>query len=131
MRFRKSPARWSGKCPFVRHTARGFADPGQLTEWPRTRPASAGSARYSRTRWGRMYRLAVRRRSDGTVAVLAWTLSSFVFGIYRLYNVIRELSIRSERFTTLEFEGHSSVGVNGHCVNDCQPELFVKLGNGI
>ena len=53
------------------------------------------------------------------------------FGIYRLYNVIRELSIRSERFTTLEFEGHSSVGVNGHCVNSGQPELFVKLGNGI
>lgn len=48
----------------------------------------------------------VRHKSGGTVAVLAWTLSSFVFGIYRLYNVIRELSIRSERFTTLEFEGH-------------------------
>ena len=31
----------------------------------------------------------------------------------------------------MEFEGHSSVGVNGHCVNSGQPELFVKLGEGI
>ena len=41
-----------------------------------------------------------------------------------------------EQFTprflcTLEFEGHSSVGVNGHCVNSGQPELFVKLGEGV
>ena len=32
---------------------------------------------------------------------------------------------------TLEFEGHSPVGVNGHCVNSGQPELFVKLGEGV
>lgn len=55
----------------------------------------------------------------------------FVFGIYQLYNVIRELSIRSERFTTLEFEGHSPVGVDGHCIYNGQPKLFVKLGEGI
>ena len=39
--------------------------------------------------------------------------------------------MRSERFTALEFEGHSSVSVNGHCVNSGQPELFDKLGEGI
>ena len=55
----------------------------------------------------------------------------FVYGIYRLYKVIRELSIRSERFTTLEFEGHSSAGVNGHCVDNGQPEFFVKLVDGV
>ena len=55
----------------------------------------------------------------------------FVSGIYRLYKVIRELSIRSERFTTLEFEGHSSAGVNGHCVDNGQPEFFVKLVDGV
>ena len=38
----------------------------------------------------------------------------FVYGIYRLYSIFRELSIRSERFTTSEFEGHSSVGVDGY-----------------
>ena len=57
--------------------------------------------------------------------------SAFVSGIYRLYNVIRELSIRSERFTTLEFEGHSHVGVDGYRVDNGQPELFVKLGDGV
>ena len=37
---------------------------------------------------------------------------SYVSGIYRLYNVIRELSIRGERFASLEFEGHPSVSVD-------------------
>ena len=55
----------------------------------------------------------------------------FVSGIYRLYKVIRELSIRSERFNTLEFEGHSSVGVNGHCVDNGQPEFFLKLVDAV
>ena len=41
------------------------------------------------------------------------------------------MSIRSERFTTLEFVSHSSVGVNGHCVDNGQPEFFVKLVDGV
>ena len=41
-----------------------------------------------------------------------------VFGIYRLYNVIRELSIRSERFTTSEFEVHPHIDVDGYRVNN-------------
>ena len=36
-------------------------------------------ARYPRIRWGRMYRLAVRHKSNGAVAVLAWTHASFCF----------------------------------------------------
>ena len=36
-------------------------------------------ARYPRIRWGRMYRLTVRHKSNGAVAVLAWTRSSFCF----------------------------------------------------
>ena len=31
----------------------------------------------------------------------------------------------------MEFEGHPSVGVNGYRVDNDQPELFVKLGEGI
>lgn len=30
-----------------------------------------------------------------------------------------------------EAEGHPSIGVDGHLVNDGQPELLVKLGEGI
>ena len=69
----------------------------------------------------------IRRHRSG----LGIGTSPFVSGIYRLYNVIRELSIGSERFTTLEVEGHPSVCVDGYRIDDGQPELFVKLGNGI
>ena len=31
----------------------------------------------------------------------------------------------------LEFECHPSVSVDSYRVNDCQPELFVKLGEGV
>ena len=31
----------------------------------------------------------------------------------------------------LEFEGHPPIGVNGHRVYDGQPELFIKLGDGV
>ena len=33
--------------------------------------------------------------------------------------------------TTLEFESHPPIGVNGYCIYDNQPELFIKLGEGI
>ena len=39
--------------------------------------------------------------------------------------------MRSERFTTLEFEGQPPISMDGHRVDNGQPELFVKLGEGI
>ena len=45
--------------------------------------------------------------------------------------MVKEQSIKNEHFTALEFEGHSSIDMNGHCVDNGQPELFVKLGEGI
>ena len=33
--------------------------------------------------------------------------------------------------TALKFESHPPVGVDGYGINDCQPELFVKLAEGI
>ena len=45
------------------------------------------------------------RATNPTAPWRSWhgRFHTFVSGIYRLYKVIRELSIRSERFTTLEF----------------------------
>ncbi len=65
-----------------------------------------------------MYRLVVRRKSDDSVAVLAWTRPPLFSGIYRLYSMFRELSIRSEHFTTSEFEVHPHIDVDGYRVNN-------------
>ena len=50
---------------------------------------------------------------------------SFVSGIYRLYGTFRELSIRSERFTTLEFEGHPSVSVDTEKLKTVTPNSVI------
>ncbi len=60
----------------------------------------------------------VHHKSDGTVAVLAWTHPPLFSGIYRLYSIFREFSIRSERFTTSEFEIHPHIDVDGYRVNN-------------
>ena len=49
---------------------------------------------------------------------LGMDTSSFVSGIYRLYSIFREFSIRSERFTTSEFEVHPHIDVDGYRVNN-------------
>ncbi len=51
--------------------------------------------------------------------------ASFVSGIYRLYNVIRELSIRGERFASLEFEGHPSVSVDTEKLKTVTPNSVI------
>ena len=33
--------------------------------------------------------------------------------------------------SALEFESHPPIGVDGHCVNDGQPELIVEIGESI
>ena len=59
-----------------------------------------------------------RHKSEGTVAALAWTHPPLFSGIYRLYSIFREFSIRSERFTTSEFEVHPHIDVDGYRVNN-------------
>jgi len=51
--------------------------------------------------------------------------ASFVSGIYRLYGAFRELSIRSERFTALEFEGHPSVSVDTEKLKTVTPNSVI------
>lgn len=43
---------------------------------------------FSPPRWGKMSRLVVRHKSDGTVAVLAWTLFSFCFQYIPNYSTL-------------------------------------------